>query len=133
MTSIGFKRAKHTMTLLLATVIHYQKERWSHGKLANMTLPSCLGGTVSMTDLLLLRNLLHIKKAWYSGAEIQGPHLQNIWGCQCLLFPHGYIVLQGQERYLPPLILMEIAASLQVAVAENSFFHLTGFLHSAIL
>lgn len=86
-----------------------------------------------MNDLLLLRNLLHIKKGWYSGAEIQGPGLQNIWGCQCLLFPHGFIVLQGQERYLPPLILMEIVASLQVAVAENSFFHLTGFLHSAIL
>ena len=69
----------------------------------------------------------------YFGAERQGSGLQTIWGCQCLLLPHGSIVLQGLERYLPPLILMEIAASLQVGLAENSFFCLTRILHFAIL
>lgn len=46
---------------------------------------------------------------------------------------HGFIVLQEQEGYLPQLILMEIAASLQVGLVENSFFCLIGFLHFAML
>lgn len=110
--------------MLLTTIIHYQKERWSHRKSANMISPSYGDERKNMRDLLLLRNLLHVKQASYFGAERQGLGLQNIWGCQwqLLIFPDGFIVLQGQEGYLPSLILMEIASGLQVGLAENIFF-----------
>lgn len=36
---------------------------------------------------------------WDFGSKRQSPGLQGVWGCQCLLFPHGSMALQGQEGY----------------------------------
>lgn len=124
------------MTLCFWLSLYITRKRDGPIKVSKYDIASCLGGTGSMRDMLLLTILLHMKQVWYFGAEREGPGLQNIWGCQCLLLPHcsaGFIVLQGQEVHLPQLILMEIAATLQVGLVENSFFCLIGFLHFAIL
>lgn len=94
----GFKRPKHTMTFHFWPLSYVTRKR--DGLMASQQIQHCLlvcGGTGSMRDLLLLRNLLHMKQAWYFRAERQGPGLQSIWGCQWLLLPHRFIVLQGRR------------------------------------
>lgn len=127
MESLGFKRAKPSMSLqFLGTVVQHQKERWSQGKSANLALAFCLWEG----------------NRFYEGFVTAEESLRGIWdlkdppGCLGMsmpALPHGFMVLQGQEGYPPPLVPMEIAAALQGGLAENSFWGLTGLLHFPIL
>lgn len=133
MTSVGFKRAKHTMTLYFWPLLYIARKR--DGLTAsqkNMTLPSCLWGNGEYEGHAAAEESPPHEGSMVFWSRKTGPWSPEYLGLSMPTTSPQIHCLQGQEGYLPPLTPAEIAASLQLGLAENSFFCLTGFLHFAI-